>query len=45
MEESHDDFPNLPHDVYITKISFNDEDLLYESKLHSQIFFLSKVTS
>jgi hypothetical protein len=42
MKESHDDSPNLHHDVYTTKISFNDEDLLYESKLHNHFFFFIK---
>jgi hypothetical protein len=43
MKESHDDSPNLHHDVYTTKISFNDEDLLYESKLHNQFFFYQRL--
>jgi hypothetical protein len=40
MTESHDDFSNLPHNVCTTKISFNDEDLLLGSKLHSRPLFI-----
>jgi len=39
MKESHDDSSNLSYDVCTTEISFNDEDLLFGSKLHNQHFF------
>jgi len=40
MTEIHDDFSNLPHNVCTTEISFNDEDLLLGSKLHSRPLFI-----
>jgi len=40
MKESHDGSSNLSHDVCTTEISFNDEDLLFGSKLHNQPFFI-----
>jgi hypothetical protein len=36
MEESYNDYLNLPHDVCTIKISFNDENLLLGSKLHNR---------
>ena len=40
MTESHDDFSNMPHNVCTTEISFNDENLLLGSKLHSRPLFI-----
>jgi len=40
MTKSHDGFSNLPHNVCTIEISFNDEDLLFGSKLHGRPFFI-----
>ena len=42
MKESHDNSPNLPHDVCTVKRSFNDEDLLVGSKLHNHPLFIKR---
>jgi len=36
IEESYNDYLNLPYDVCTIKISFNDENLLLGSKLHNR---------
>jgi hypothetical protein len=43
MEERNNDSLNLPHDVYITKISFNDEHMLLGSKLHNHHLFYQMI--
>jgi len=40
MKKSHDHSSKLPHGVFITEISFNDEDLLLGSELHNRSLFI-----